>query len=170
MKRKWVILSGVHVDKAANLITPADPESLTGVIRKPGDGTFYPGDVIETEADLSKFNASGSIKFQRMDDSGPGDDLENETAENLYAIAKAEGLNLPPAMGQTDLVIAVRAGLAFKQATSQDIAFTPEGDDGLEKMTVKQLREHARNEEVDLDDTMNKTEIINAIREAGALA
>ncbi len=45
-----------------------------------------------------------------------------------------------------------------------------EESDGLEKMTVAQLKEVAEESEIELDDTMKKAEIIQAIRSAMEVA
>ena len=109
---RWRILRSILQDKNAKAVSLVE---IPGVERREGDGIFYAGDIIETEADLSKHNNQAEKKFEKLEGYEP---------------------------------------------------ITPKAEnDGLEGMTVAELRGLAEREEIDLGDAITKkAEIIEAIR------
>ena len=113
-----------------------------------GDVTYNPGQIIETDKDLLKFNSTNSIRFERiLEDSKP------ETIEELEAkLAKLKGSQ------------PVVANPTTSSQTSTPTVKEPE-DDGLDAMTVAQLRTFANEAGIDLLGVNKKEEIISVIRQ-----
>lgn len=126
------ILLSIHSDKNARLIKPVSFEENPELFDKEGNFShqresgdkknpivmFYPGDIIETEVDLSRHQLkNGPRRFELL----PQYDTSN--------LPKRE-----------------------------------EDDDGLERMTIADLKTMAEAEEIDLGDASIKAEIINIIR------
>lgn len=118
---RWKLLSGIHSDKTARLVSSC---KLEGVERQPN--TFYPGDVFDSDKDLTRHNTRDSrgqpvsVRFERVGDS-------------------------PSSKGTAALV---------------------DREDELDTMTVKELRDFAEREEIDLGDAKQRVPMIEAIRAA----
>jgi hypothetical protein len=82
--------------------------------------TFKPGDIIETDADLSRFNMEGyPPRFELV--SGPGmlpsdGDLEHMTLEALREFAEAEEIDLAGVKGRRPVLDRIRSALAEANA------------------------------------------------------
>lgn len=112
------------------------------------DVVFNPGQVIETDSDLTKFNSPQSIRFERIiEESKP------ETLEELEAkVAKLKAAQQPTINPTTPT------------QSSTPTVKEPK-DDGLEQMTVAQLRSFAEEAGIDLLGVNKKEDIIAVIRQ-----
>ncbi len=98
---RWKVLQGVHQDKNTKLIQPSTDK--LGVERKPNDGVFYRGDVIETNADLSQVGGCrGNPKFERVEDSE--DALDSMTIQQLREFAAEEEIDLGDASKKDEIL------------------------------------------------------------------
>ena len=102
----WRILWGVHSDSKHFKLVRASSE-IEGVERKPNDGVFYKGDIIETDLDLSRFNRGIRPRFKRLE--SLGDDLDGMTRTALEGLAASEDVELPVGARKADIVRAIRA-------------------------------------------------------------
>ena len=126
---KWKILRGVHADKEAELVSMGElngPDGKPAVERLPMDHldwqdpekekTFYPGDVIETEKDLSRFNTPNDVRFEKLSEAGPEDELATMTVAELEELAKEEEIEVPAKLKKAQLVEAIRGALKYRTA------------------------------------------------------
>ncbi len=95
-------------------------QGVHGEGKGPNLKVYYPGDVIETESDLCKFNTpSSSPKFEKLDASGvpakgapyPGDQLDAMTVERLREFAAEEEIDLVDARKRDDILQVIRRAL-----------------------------------------------------------
>ena len=107
-----------------------------------GGKTYAKGDVVESDKDLSVF---GPEKFQEVVEAIDQDSVEALEAEQAKIAARLEELR------------------AKKDAALVD-DLPLESDDGLDAMTVGELKKHAEAEGVPLGKAHTKAEIIGAIR------
>ncbi len=105
-----------------------------------GQNQFTLGDVIETNQNLMVLNKQASIKFEEVPDSTP---VTHNSGQPLKTAGKA---------------------------SASALAVAEVENDGLEDLTVAKLREIAADEEIELDVSMRKDEIINSIRIARDLS
>lgn len=113
---RWKILRGVHCDKNA---TPVELVQIKGVERVPGDGVFYGGDVIDTDKDLSRFNVSTEVKFEKLPESEPQDELDGKTVDELKELALREKIEIPIAVKKkAQLIKAIRGVLNYRAAVA----------------------------------------------------
>lgn len=108
----WRVIRGIHADKTCKLIKQG---ALEGV--EHGKGYFYPGDVIETDKDLSKHNAVGSIRFELMDETEMNP-LGELTMQELRKLAEEEGVQVPERIRKADLLKALDANRTLTSALS----------------------------------------------------
>lgn len=114
----WKILRGVHNDGNAKLVKAADPDELTGVEREPNDHIFYAGDIIETDVDLSRHNAPGHIRFEKLTESEPQDELVGMTVKELRDLAEQEKVELPSNLSKPQIIEAIRGALKYRAAVA----------------------------------------------------
>jgi len=100
---------------------------------------YRKGDVVDSASDLTKFNSPNSTKFERVQEQEI-DALQRDKNSPVHQAALEGAAELAPDI----------AGLR----------------DTLGEMTIAELRKLAEDEEIELSSTMNKTEIITAIRGA----
>jgi hypothetical protein len=112
-----------------------------------GDRLYSAGDIIDTKADLLRFNPPGmQPKFQQVEDSTPARTGAPQSVASPEAAAGKENdtLGVPsPAPART----------------------TP-ADDGLDRASNKELARIAEEEEVDLTDVKDRQEAVERIRRA----
>ena len=102
---QWKILRGVHADKNMKLVRARvdTPDDVLGVERRPGDGVFYGGDIVESDLDLGppKFEKVESpIAVQRPPDGG----LESMTVAELKQHAAEEEIDLGDATKRAEIL------------------------------------------------------------------
>lgn len=130
---KWKILRGVHSDKNARLVSMGElnsPDGKPAVERLPidhsawqdseADKTFYPGDVIETDVDLSQLNTPTDTRFQRIgkEEEEPEDEFAGMTVSELEEFAKAEEIEVPAKLKKAQLIEAIRGTLKYRTAVT----------------------------------------------------
>ena len=105
-----------------------------------GIRSYKAGDIIETDMDLLKLNGREDKmrKFEKIGDPSEISSLQAEINTLKAQLAELRG-----------------------EAPADE-----DPDDGLEAMTVAELRRHAQEEGIDLDTATRKEEIINTIRSA----
>lgn len=165
----WKQHRGVHCDKNAKLVTPASEELMKGIIRQPN--TFYGGDVLESDSDLTRHNFSNVLKFTKLKSNEPSDELTGMSVAQLREFAKSENLEVPAGLSKADMVTAIRGLLVLRPAVQPSTPITepPESDanDRLEDMSIAELRSLVEAEELTVDgDSRVKENLIKAIRES----
>jgi hypothetical protein len=124
---KYRLLVGQHVDNHPS---------------HEGDHVYVPGDIIDTDKDLLRFNGVGmSPKFERLHDTSAGD-VRN------YPPPTPPEKQLPPAPKQVE-----------------PVTKRPGDDDKLDTMTTQQLKEYAAENEIDITGCTRKDEILERIRQ-----
>ena len=123
-----------------------------GEIRRADGVLITPGEVIETDKNLSKFNSAGPLgpKFQRLFDATPATDkvaIALEMARRQEEAAEADDGNAPG-----------RSPLMPQQA--------PLPPDGLDGMTIQELRKLAEEEGVQLPKGCSQEGAVRALRAA----
>lgn len=107
---RWKILRGIIND---GTITPVSLVEIEGVNRVKGDGVFYPGDIIETDKDLSRHNNGSEMRVEKLTvmqpiNEGSGD-LSKMTVPALRKLAEEEGIELGDATLKDDIVETIRS-------------------------------------------------------------
>jgi hypothetical protein len=111
------------------------------------DRLYSAGDVIDTKADLLRFNAPGmQPKFQRVEDSAP---VRTGSPQSVASPEAAAGK-------ENDLL----------GVPSPAPARTTPADDGLDRASNEELARIAEEEEVDLTDVKDRQEAVDRIRRA----
>jgi len=106
--------------------------------------TFRKGDVFESDYNLDKmFNSVGAIKFEALDGVQFKSALEDMSDEELAAE-----------------VVRRQEAKAGNQPTSTEY----QEEDSLDSMTVRELKNFAEQEEIDLGNASTKENIIRVIR------
>lgn len=169
IKRRYRLLIGTHVQKELLIVDgkPVPDVDADGkqLLDENGAPAFRKVSVLykatpserptfETEIDGDQnclVKRFGADKYQRLDDDGPQGrqriwDPERETVEEFAARVKAEG----------------------GQQSQEPRQPPPTGDaaDGLDKLTVDELRELAESKEVDVEHIKRKDDLIQRLRES----
>ena len=152
-KYKYELMSGGHAQSGKiNLDTG----------KKVGTKFFSKGDVFETDTDLIKlFGVSAQAKFRLVatndptlqeqisapvDDTLSEEEVEDEVEEEVDTSAEDPG----PVIGSLD-----------DEYVEEDDA----DDDGLDNMSLAELRKLASKEGIDLGNARKKKDVVNAIRD-----
>ena len=120
---RWRVVQGVHHDKNAKAVSLEDNPAYN----RDDPHTFYPGDVIETDANLDRFNTKDSrgvviVKKFEPAEAVIGDELDSMTVAKLREFAAEEGVTLPDKkLSKEQLVKSIRAWLQFRQETGLEI-------------------------------------------------
>lgn len=112
---------------------------------------YSPGDVFESKVNLIDRYGAGNQKFERL----------SEDAQTHGGRPEKNLLQNPATVQE-----AAEKGFKDGQEVSPEITTQNTEDDGLEAMTVTELRRWAEAEEIPLDGKTRKDEIIQAIRMA----
>ena len=108
---RWKLLSGVHFDSEA---LPVHLENIEGAERAPG--TFYAGDIFDSDRNLLRHNVQGSVRFEKL--SEESDNLDTLTVSQLRALAEEEEIELPSNMKKAAMVAAIRGQLNYREAVA----------------------------------------------------
>lgn len=145
IRQKFAVTRGCHVDN--------DPSGRKQPDGRPVEVMYKAGDVVESEIDLVERFGD---KFQRVEENPRYVPAEPETAEQIEARIKADQARLA-AMRQAPnpnaVADAARAG--FK-------------GDTLDKMSDKELRSLAGDEEIDVSKCKTRDDLLKTIRAAGS--
>lgn len=107
---------------------------------------YQQGEVVDSVSDLSRLNSSGAVKFERIDEAPRG------TPAREPVVAAAPGF------------VAAAPGFVNAPAAAPPVP----AQDGLDSMTVADLKSLAEEEEIDLAGARYKDDMIAKIRLARA--
>lgn len=121
---------------------------------RPADQVFKAGDVVESKIDLVALHGE---KFQRVEgaEEETKEVLERRIRESQEKLAKMNAVSNSQAVAD-----AAKAGFNSSQP--------PVKGDALDKMSEKELRELAKEEQVDIRAAKNRDDVIRLIRAAQA--
>ena len=129
---QWLLRSGIHSDNdAVPIQLVANPRN--GEERKLSDWeglkpdivppNFFPGDIFESDKDLSKLNCAGSEKrFEKLSEIPHvvQDELEGKTKAQLLEFAEAEEITLTEGLNKPEIVAAIRGFLMYQKANAKE--------------------------------------------------
>ena len=110
---RWQLLRGIVSDKTLRPVTLVE---IKEVNRVAGDGVFYPGDVVESDKDLSVHDKPSGMRFKKLTVIQPineaAEDLGKMTVPALRKFAEEEGIDLGDAALKDDILETIQLACA----------------------------------------------------------
>lgn len=121
MAKQYQLISGFHSEHTYTPATQAevDDDRIKTVFRrgghyKPGTKSYVPGDIIESDEDLTKKFVN---KFREVTKhsqvKNPWDDLDGKTSKQLKALAEAEEIDLGDASTKKEILVKLKQAVGL---------------------------------------------------------